>query len=1218
MITMRKPLLMPLVLATVSSTWAVVGHAQSTRTWSSTTTNGSWSVAGNWTSGTAPVANDSVAFGATTGTTTLNNDIAAATQFNGITFNVGASAYTLTGNQITLGGALTNNSANLQTIALPLALSATRIFAANSGGITVTGPITGSGGITKNGRDTLTLAGTNTFSGASSVNGGTLLLDYSAGGNTADPLGTSAITLDMGTLVLKGRSSGTTTETISALNMGNNLGAANTLRFDANGGSGIVLTTSTFGLSATAGNTQNFNLVDLSSSSGNSLVASGLSASAAVVNGVVMQSPSAGSGRANLVVRDSSGYGFATLSGATSGTLGRLTAGTTLDASNSSATTNYRLTAAGTLTRTADLNFSTLTLDSSAGAVTLAMGSNNFTANGSGRGILVTGPNNVSITGSGRIEGAAGAWIHNYSTGTFTLGQSTSSSTASSTMLGGTGLTVWTGTFGSSNARFYVEGITFRPTTNQTWGAGSGLANGSVVVSSGAVLEVGADLNGTTTGDLSNQITAWANTGAGLQFYGDSGVSAFGGDRVVGFRTSGTAALQSLTWGANSFLTQADGTTDGNFIFKLSSDRSDSLVTVENAIALGSLVRTVEVANGSAAVDADLSGVLSSAGGLTKTGAGTLRLSGANTFTGRASIAAGTLVLGNSAALSGAVYSTDNAGTLSFGSLSAASLGSLSGSTGLALQNAESTALALTVGGNGFWTTFSGVLSGPGSLTKSGAGTLTLSANNTYAGTTTVNDGTLVVGTGTNAGSIGAGNVILGGGALQFTRSDTVTPSQTISGSGTLRMEGPGDGLSGSGVLVLSGSNSYAGTTSLARGTLRVTNSGALGSSAVVGSDFNTNKAMELVGGVTLANAVTLGGGGQASTGVLVSVSGSNTLTNFNFGSSGGTRLRVDAGSTLRITNSISDPSNVGERILGGGTLVLDGDNSNAFQLHATNRFNVGLSGTGGGTIAVGNDLALGTAAVLFDASSTLRSAGAAARSLANPMILGTNAAQLTLGSADTGPLSLSGTFTLQQSGTLAVANALTTISGPVEGTGFGITKAGVGTLLLTGSSSYTGPTAVNAGGLLVDGQLGNTALTVNSGGLLGGSGSLGGLLTFGNGSLLAFDPGSSGLQLLAADNVSFLNAASFGVASLRTRTGEAINWTGIADGTYTLLANTTTDFGAKGIANFGAANAYDIGAGRTAYFQNGSLQLVIVPEPGSLALAGLGIAAAWALRRRK
>ncbi len=85
-------------------------------------------------------------------------------------------------------------------------------------------------------------------------------------------------------------------------------------------------------------------------------------------------------------------------------------------------------------------------------------------------------------------------------------------------------------------------------------------------------------------------------------------------------------------------------------------------------------------------------------------------------------------------------------GAISFGTLATATLGGLKGSQSLALSNTSSAAVALIVGNNGASTVYSGTLSGNGSLTKLGAGTLILSGTNTYTGDTRVVSGTLQLG----------------------------------------------------------------------------------------------------------------------------------------------------------------------------------------------------------------------------------------------------------------------------------------------------------------------------------------------------------------------------------------------------------------------------------------------------------------------------------------
>ncbi len=158
----------PIVLFSQSATWNGGG------------VDNNWTTADNW-GGTAPVATNSLIFEGSTRLTPSNN-FAAATNFAGITFNSGSSAFTLSGNSISLGGDVTNNSSNLQTISIAMALTANRTFNTASEDITVEGVISGSGyALIKSGSNTLTLTESNTYNGGTSINGGTI--GFSSSGN---------------------------------------------------------------------------------------------------------------------------------------------------------------------------------------------------------------------------------------------------------------------------------------------------------------------------------------------------------------------------------------------------------------------------------------------------------------------------------------------------------------------------------------------------------------------------------------------------------------------------------------------------------------------------------------------------------------------------------------------------------------------------------------------------------------------------------------------------------------------------------------------------------------------------------------------------------------------------------------------------------------------------------------------------------------------------
>jgi autotransporter-associated beta strand protein len=160
---------------------------------------------------------------------------------------------------------------------------------------------------------------------------------------------------------------------------------------------------------------------------------------------------------------------------------------------------------------------------------------------------------------------------------------------------------------------------------------------GNLAISSGGVLEIGTDMNtAALPGDFSRAIGTTAST---FQIVGSGGFSAFGGTRVV--NVGGASA--SVNWGA-----AASDLLNGTFI--LSSTRSDSTLEFQNPITLGGFDRAIQVNNGTADVDARLTGLLSSsaATGILKTGNGTLELTAGGTYAGNTRVDGGRLLLSGS------------------------------------------------------------------------------------------------------------------------------------------------------------------------------------------------------------------------------------------------------------------------------------------------------------------------------------------------------------------------------------------------------------------------------------------------------------------------------------------------------------------------------------------------------------------------------------------
>jgi outer membrane autotransporter protein len=289
-----------------------------------------------------------------------------------------------------------------------------------------------------------------------------------------------------------------------------------------------------------------------------------------------------------------------------------------------------------------------------------------------------------------------------------------------------------------------------------------------------------------------------------------------------------------------------------------------------------------------------------------KTGTSTWTLTGTTTAVTPWTISAGTL----------AISADDNLGAAGGGL-------TFDGGT---LQNtaAFSTArtMVLNAGGGTLQTdadfTASGMISGPGVLTKTGAGTLTLAADNTYTGGTTISAGTLQLGNGGAAGSVGSGNVV-NNGTLAFDRSDTALDvNGAISGTGNVEQIG-------SGTTVLTGDSTYTGGTTISAGTLQLGNGGTAGSISGDVTDngtlaFDRSDTANFGGTITGAGAISqIGTGTTLLTGDSSVFAGATNVQSGILsanGSLGGT-MNVLSGGTLQGNGTVDATT-----VMSGGTIA--------------------------------------------------------------------------------------------------------------------------------------------------------------------------------------------------------------------------------------------------------------------------------------------------------
>ena len=872
------------------------------------------------------------------------------------------------------------------------------------------------------------------------------------------------------------------------------------------------------------------------------------------------------------------------------------------------------------------------------GAASLGNNTYNFQAGGN----VTSGAAGVSLASLNLSAGGAGTTIFN-------------PTSASLTVVGAVGINTGGATktleLGGTNSGNFINGI---------------ISNGSVT---SAALSLTKSNSSTWTLTNGNSYSgATAITGGTLQITHASALGTTAGSTTVS--SGATLALSGgLIVGAESLSLNGTGVSNVGAIRSISGVNSMSgAVTLAGATRIGVEAGTLE-----------MKGAFSGTQALTAVGAGTLILSGGGTLSqtivGNSTVPAGGNLewkAGTGTAAGQYFGVGDNVSaslTVSGGSLTASPtsalwVGSFSSSAVTGTMNvtggnfAMGSSQSIYVGGGGY----NGNVSGSGILNVSNGtfstgtttGTFRMGANAaSQTGSGTINlsgTGILETARSITKGAQGTATVNFDGGtyklrAAQATmfaagvitnvnaggaKFDTNTFDGTI---GTVLAAGsPSGGLTkqGTGILTLTQSNTYTGTTTISTGALQLgsgTTTGSLSTSSAIVNNASLiiNRSNAVTQGTDFSSAAITGTGS-------ITKLGAGTLTlnvaNSHNGTSIGSGAAI-AGGIVAVTHA---------QALGTGAITINGSNSIV------------------GTLQLSNNIAITTAGAISLAFSRNTIAGGGAAHIQN--LSGTNSLNSNLNIASSGGsganiLSTAGTLTL--SGNLNVTNGARTytfsgagdtiVSGNIlvgTGTSNAVSKEGAGTLTLSGNAStYTGGTTVADGTLLANNTTGSATGTgsVNvTGGTLGGTGSIDGAVTINTTGVLS--PGASlATGALTLNTGSFflyeLNTTGLGSADLLNVNGNLdLNGTvtlNLADlGSNSLLALGTkfamisysgswtsgdvftgyaddsdfTIFGNEWRINYNDTSTGSVNGGN---FTN-AVTLTVIPEPGAALIGGLGV----------